>query len=92
MRRSRILGMLGFRFVERLVREQPGVGAYGRLTARAWRYTAGQKPGRLAMATAVAPLRGRSFVPHPQEPVTRPDRAWARPVPTIPIPVSWRKR
>ncbi|CAD9223519.1 hypothetical protein BCEN4_350065 [Burkholderia cenocepacia] len=36
-------------------------------------YTAGQKPGRLAMATAVAPLRGRSFVPHPQEPVTQPD-------------------
>jgi hypothetical protein len=83
--------MLGFRFVERLVREQPGAVAYGRRTVRAWRYTAGQKPGRLAMAAAVAPLRGRSFIPHPQEPVTRPDRARAT-VPTIPIPVSWRKR
>lgn len=31
------------------------------------------------MAAAVAPLRGRSFIPHPQEPVTRPDRAHARP-------------
>lgn len=41
------------------------------------RYTAGQKPGRLAMATAVAPLRGRPSVPHPQEPVTQPDRVLA---------------